>query len=284
MRVRGACIAAIIVICASVLPVLLLSSCKGKGKAAKPAEVLDDENKPAYMRTEETNLDRGYARQSRAAETGRAKTPEPVAAQVQNGEKGAPATAPEKSGPSSLQLPEGLPEVDPASLGKKPDDVDDPGVKIEMADGGEILIEMFATKAPKTTGHFVEIVKTGFFDGLSFHRSDDMCIQGGDATLVGKQPWGKTVDLEVSGLPFDAGSVGMARTDDPNSADSQFFICKLRAANLDKGYANFGQVLKGMKVVIALPERALGAVAGSSPIPPEAQMKKVSLVRFKGRD
>jgi len=267
MRVRAACIAAILVICACVVSGVLLSSCKGRKGPSETTDARGKENMPPYLRTEETPLDRSIARQSRTTETGRATKPEPVAPKVM-----APP----------LELPEGLPEIDPATLDKKPEDVNDPGVKIEMLKGGEIILELFATKAPNTTAHFVNIVKTGFFDGLSFPRSDELCVQGGDATLAGKQAWGKKVDLEVSGIPFDAGSVGMARTDDPNSAESQFFIGKKRAAHLDTGYANFGQVLKGMKVVLGLPARSLDTEAATSPISPSAQMKKVSLVRFKG--
>lgn len=269
MRVPAAYVAAILVICACVISGAYLSSCGGKRARSEATEAPDKDDMPPYMRTEgaATPLDRSIARQSRTIETGRATKPQEV--------------GPKVIGPP-IELPAGLPEIDPTELEKEPEDVNDPGVRIEMANGGEIIIELFATKAPLTTAHFVEIVKDGFFDGLSFHRSDEMCIQGGDATLAGKQAWGKKVNLEVSGVPFDAGSVGMARTQDPNSADSQFFIAKKRAEHLDTGYANFGQVLKGMKVVLALPARGLEASAATSPISPDARMKKVSLVRFKG--
>ena len=124
---------------------------------------------------------------------------------------------------------------------------------------GEIVLELDATKAPKTVANFVEYVKAGQYDGTVFHRViPNFMIQGGgmDAAMKEK-PTREPIPLESkNGLNNVRGSVAMARTNNPNSATAQFFINLkdngfLDAANSPdgNGYAVFGKVVTGMEVV-----------------------------------
>jgi cyclophilin family peptidyl-prolyl cis-trans isomerase len=169
--------------------------------------------------------------------------------------------------------------VDPATLETPLVDPSDPGMRVTLEDGQAIVIELLPGAAPKTVEHFLRQVRAGFHDGLAFHRSDSMCIQTGDPSTSAspKAEWPETIALEDSGLPFVRGSVGVARTQDPNSGRSQYFILKTEASHLDHKYANFGRVVLGMAVVDAQPTRELGA---SGAIPAVARIRKVECVRF----
>ena len=124
---------------------------------------------------------------------------------------------------------------------------------------GDIVIELDAAKAPKTTENFVGYVKAGHYDGTIFHRViGTFMIQGGGMTADMKQkPTRAPIPLESrNGLSNVRGSVAMARTSDPNSATAQFFISVKDNAFLDaanspdgNGYAVFGKVVAGMDVV-----------------------------------
>jgi peptidyl-prolyl cis-trans isomerase A (cyclophilin A) len=120
---------------------------------------------------------------------------------------------------------------------------------------GDIVLELDAEKAPKTVDNFLRYVKAGHYDGVIFHRvMDNFMIQTGGykADLVEK-PTRPPIPLEVGkGLSNVRGSVAMARTNDPNSATSQFFINvadNLRLDTAGGGYAVFGKVVDGMDVV-----------------------------------
>lgn len=118
---------------------------------------------------------------------------------------------------------------------------------------GDITVETFDKQAPITAGNFLLLVKAGYYDGVVFHRIvPGFVVQGGDPTGTGQGGPGWAIPLEVKvGLVHDRGILSMARTNDPNSAGSQFFICLDQAATqqLDMGYAVFGKVLTGMDVV-----------------------------------
>ena len=141
---------------------------------------------------------------------------------------------------------------------------------------GEIVIELDAAKAPKSTDNFVQYVKSGHYDGTVFHRViDNFMIQGGGMTADLKQkPTRAPIPLESkNGLNNVRGSVAMARTNDPNSATSQFFISVKDNAFLDaanardgNGYAVFGKVVSGMDVVDKI--RAVPTGAGDVPLTP----------------
>ncbi len=189
-----------------------------------------------------------------------------------------PDNQPEPGAAPAAPEPAAEPVVDPATLAAPPSDPANPGIRITMEDGRVIVAELLPGASPRTVEHFLAQVRAGFHSGLAFHRSDSMCIQGGDPTsAAGRAEWPTTVDLEDGGLPFERGCFGMARTDDPNSGRSQYFILKTPAPHLDHLYANFGRVLLGMDVVDALPARALGA---RGPIPDAARIRSVECVRF----
>jgi cyclophilin family peptidyl-prolyl cis-trans isomerase len=124
---------------------------------------------------------------------------------------------------------------------------------------GDIKIEVFQKEAPISGGNFVDLVQRGFYNGLKFHRYEPgFVIQGGDPKGNGsggfidpstKQE--RTIPLEIiPGLRHNcAGMVAMARTQDPNSASSQFYITLAPASFLDDQYAVFGKVTEGLNVV-----------------------------------
>ena len=115
-------------------------------------------------------------------------------------------------------------------------------------DKGTIKAKLYTEKAPTTTANFIELAKRGFYDGLVFHRVEPgFVIQTGDPTGSGRGGSGKTISLEVKPeLKHDLGALGMARTNDPNSATSQFYIVTGEAHFLDGNYAVFGQTVEGI--------------------------------------
>ena len=130
--------------------------------------------------------------------------------------------------------------------------------KVKLAtSAGDIVLELDAAKAPKTVANFVEYVKAGHYNGTVFHRViDGFMIQGGGMTADMKEkPTRAPIPLEAAnGLTNATGTIAMARTSDPNSATSQFFINvknndMLNAAPGKDGYAVFGKVVSGMDVV-----------------------------------
>jgi cyclophilin family peptidyl-prolyl cis-trans isomerase len=124
---------------------------------------------------------------------------------------------------------------------------------------GTIKIEVFKTEAPITANNFLDLVQRKFYDGLSFHRVEPgFVVQGGDPKGNGTggfiDPQTKrerTIPLETKpNLKHNAaGMVAMARSNDPNSASSQFYITLGPASFLDGGYAVFGKVIDGLEVV-----------------------------------
>lgn len=118
---------------------------------------------------------------------------------------------------------------------------------------GDILVETFDKEAPITAGNFLHLVKKGFYDGIVLHRVvPGFVVQGGDPTGTGTGGPGWAIPLEVKPtLKHERGYLSMARTPDPDSAGSQFFICleTEAVAGLDMQYAVFGKVVFGMDVV-----------------------------------
>ena len=129
-------------------------------------------------------------------------------------------------------------------------------VKIEMENGGIILIELYEDKAPITVSNFKNLVSKGFYDGLIFHRViAGFMIQGGDPTGTGMGGSGTPIKGEfasngfVNDISHERGVISMARSQRPNSASSQFFIMHADGKFLDGEYAAFGRVVNGMEVV-----------------------------------
>jgi len=104
-----------------------------------------------------------------------------------------------------------------------------------------------------SSANFLHLVESGFYNGLVFHRYvPGFVIQGGDPKGDGSGGSEKTIPLEITDHKHVKGALGMARTQDPNSASSQFYVCLDDAHNLDGQYCVFGQVLEGMDNVLKL--------------------------------
>ena len=115
---------------------------------------------------------------------------------------------------------------------------------------GNIVLEVYPDLMPVTVGNFEKLVKSGFYDGLKFHRVEHWVIQAGDPKGNGTGGPGWTIPLETSGeLNNVRGALAMARSSHPDSAGSQFYILKTDAAWLDGEYAVFGKVTEGMDIV-----------------------------------
>jgi peptidylprolyl isomerase/peptidyl-prolyl cis-trans isomerase B (cyclophilin B) len=125
-----------------------------------------------------------------------------------------------------------------------------PTAVIVMESGGEIRIELYPEDAPKTVESFITLATKGFYDGLTFHRVvPGFVAQGGDPKGDGTGGPGYTLKAEFNQRKHVRGTVAMARSAQPDSAGSQFYICFAPAAHLDGKYTVFGQVTKGMEVV-----------------------------------
>ncbi len=136
-----------------------------------------------------------------------------------------------------------------------------PIVTIEMENGGVMKAELYPEIAPETVKNFIELIEKGFYDGTIFHRViKGFMIQGGDPEGTGMGGPGYSIKGEFSSNGFQndlkhtAGVLSMARTADPNSAGSQFFIMHKDSPHLDGDYAAFGKIIEGMDIVDAIAE------------------------------
>ncbi len=145
-------------------------------------------------------------------------------------------------------------------------------VTITMQNGKAIEVVLEGTEMPYTVANFVKLTKAKYYDGLTFHRVvEHFVIQGGDPEGTGLGGPGYTINLEISPLlRHKKGTISMARTDAPDTAGSQFFICTDDTPNLDGGYAAFGWVKSGMDEVAAVKK---GDV-----------MKTVTVAPYKGKE
>ena len=128
-----------------------------------------------------------------------------------------------------------------------------------------VLIRVNEFYAPKTTRNFLSLVERGFYDGLDFHRIiKGFMIQGGDDSHLPADEQATSIvgEFKSNGflnmLKHTRGTISMARSNDPNSASSQFFICDATASHLDGEYAAFGRVISGMETVDAIADYAVG--------------------------
>ncbi len=134
--------------------------------------------------------------------------------------------------------------------------VSGPSVTISVKDYGDIKVKLDENAAPITVENFVGLVQDGFYDGLTFHRIiDGFMIQGGDPNGDGSGGSGRNIKGEFSSNGIDnpishkRGVISMARSSDPDSASSQFFIVQSDSTSLDGDYAAFGYVTEGMEIV-----------------------------------
>ena len=129
-------------------------------------------------------------------------------------------------------------------------------IKVTMENGGEFIIELCPEVAPITCANFLKLVKSGFYNGLTFHRViDGFMAQGGDPEGTGCGGSDENIkgEFRMNGvnntLSHTRGVISMARSQNPNSASSQFFICYGDCTFLDGQYAAFGKVTEGMETV-----------------------------------
>ena len=129
-------------------------------------------------------------------------------------------------------------------------------IRIEMENGKTIDLELDYNAAPKTAANFEKLVKEGFYNGLIFHRViEGFMIQGGDPTGTGMGGSKEKIvgEFAINGhknpLSHERGVISMARSQNPNSASSQFFIVHEDSTFLDGQYAAFGKVVSGMETV-----------------------------------
>lgn len=126
-------------------------------------------------------------------------------------------------------------------------------VRLET-DRGRIYLDLFDQKTPVAAGNFLDLVSRGYYDGLTFHRVvEDFMIQGGDPLGNGCGGPGYTIPDEADrGLRHVRGSLSMAKTSEPNTGGSQFFICHVPCRHLDGIHTVFGHCIDGMDVVDAI--------------------------------
>ena len=134
-----------------------------------------------------------------------------------------------------------------------------PIVTFEMENGAKMVAELYPEVAPNSVNNFISLVKSGFYDGLIFHRViPGFMIQGGCPNGTGMGGPGYAIKGEFSrngvknDLVHDRGVLSMARAMNPNSAGSQFFVMVEKAPHLDGDYAGFGKVIEGMETADAI--------------------------------
>ena len=156
-----------------------------------------------------------------------------------------------------------------------------PIVTFKMESGGKMVAELYPEVAPNTVNNFISLIKKGFFDGLIFHRViPGFMIQGGDPQGSGMGGPGYEIPGEFTAngfqndLKHDRGVLSMARSSNPDSAGSQFFIMVDPAPHLDGQYAAFGKVIEGMEVADAIVSTPTGW--GDKPKTPQ-RMKTVTV-------
>jgi len=175
-------------------------------------------------------------------------------------------------------------EEEESAVPEIPEDAPNPVVTITMESGAEIVIELLRDKAPNTVDNFISLAQSGFYDGLSFHRvSEGFMIQGGcplgtgtgnpGYSIMGEFSENGFTDNDLSHLP---GVISMARSDNPDSAGCQFFICAGDASFLDGKYAAFGKTVSGLKEVFNIAK--LNANDGPPSVP--QVMKSVTVDTF----
>lgn len=159
-----------------------------------------------------------------------------------------------------------------------------PIVTMEIKDKGIMTIELYPEVAPNTVRNFISLVQDGFYDGLIFHRCiPGFMIQGGDPDGTGMGGPGYGIKGEFSGngitndLKHTRGVLSMARSGNPDSAGSQFFIMVENAPHLDGQYAAFGKVIEGIEIA----DKIVSTVTDYADRPAEDQtMKRVTVDTF----
>ncbi len=221
-------------ICVFVLAAAMLTGCGTASETESAAESVQETNAEQGTETaQETNAEPDT---ETAQETEVSQEPESTAASDSGEDE---STAADDNSSASGELLSGKHHVE-----------------IEVQDYGTIEVELDADAAPITTTNFINLAQSGFYDGLTFHRIiSGFMIQGGDPLGNGTGGSEETIKGEFSSngvendLSHTRGAISMARSSDPDSASSQFFIVHEDSTYLDGDYAVFGYVTDGMDVV-----------------------------------
>lgn len=166
-----------------------------------------------------------------------------------------------------------------------------PRVQMEMQDGGKMVFELYPEYAPATVENFLNLAKSGFYDGLKFHRIvKGFMAQGGDPKGDGTGGSGKSIKGEFAEngfkqntLKHTRGVISMARSGNPNSASSQFFIMDGENSSLDGKYAAFGKLTEGDEVLKKITDTPVGPNprGGEVSVPKtDVVIKKVTILGY----
>jgi len=156
---------------------------------------------------------------------------------------------------------------------------DYPRARIETSEG-DIVVELWNDVAPGHAENFQKLVEKGFYNGLTFHRIlPGFVIQGGCPKGDGTGGPGYTIKAEFNDRPHEPGVLSMARSSDPNSAGSQFFVCLTRenCRHLDNQYTAFGKVVEGMDAVEKIASAPLADPNAGTPRTPP-RMKHAEMI------
>ena len=147
-------------------------------------------------------------------------------------------------------------------------------IEMENPAFGTMKLELYSNIAPKMVERFKELAREGVYNGTTFHRVSDIVIQGGDPKGDGTGGSSKpNVPAEFSDVPFERGIIGAARTNDPNTANCQFYVTMKRFPSWDKNYTVFGKIIEGMNnadVIAGVPKN------GEKPLDP-VRIKSITI-------
>lgn len=169
-------------------------------------------------------------------------------------------------------------------------DTDNPVVAMYIEKYGSVVMELYPEIAPNTVNNFISLIKSGFYDNNSFHRlAPGFVLQGGDPDGTGAGGPGYTIKGEFSENGFDndlkheKGVLSMARSQEMDSAGSQFFIMLGKSEYLDGNYAAFGKVIDGFDLIERIEKREKVADSESGKLQTNLVLKK-ALVDLKGKE
>ncbi len=237
-----------------------------------------------------TGCDRGQVKVSSPTEpeaTATAKTETGITNAAVSKTNAPPVVTPPAQ-PSTTQTNQAIPQTNKeAKVPEKTNDTNTVAI-IETTDG-EMVVEFWPEVAPKTVENFKKLASEGFYNGTAFHRiMKGFMIQGGDPLTKDrtKEPmWGTggpgyTIKAEFNDRPHQRGVLSMARSADPDSAGSQFFICLGDASFLNHKYTAFGKVIKGDDVLTKIGDTPVVASASGERSKPTVriEIKSIKLV------
>ena len=169
-------------------------------------------------------------------------------------------------------------------------DTENPVVAMYIEDYGSVVMELYPEVAPNTVNNFISLIKSGFYDNNSFHRLvPGFVLQGGDPDGIGSGGPGYSIKGEFTqngfenNLSHEKYVVSMARSQDMDSAGSQFFICIDDAKSLDGAYAAFGKVIDGFDLLEAIEKTERVSDSNTGKLASNLVLKK-TLVDLKGKE